>query len=163
MNATVIDVKVLVIGIGNPLRGDDAAGWFAAQWLAERVDADQVTTMAVHLLTPEWAQPLSHTEMVIFIDAAEGQAPGTLTIRQIAPADEPASITHQLTPQRLLALAQRLYGRAPVAFLCTVGGVDFGHKEVLSELVEPACQELVQRIDEMIQAHLEQENASVRY
>ena len=157
MKATETDVEVLVIGIGNPLRGDDAVGWFAAQWLAERVDPDRVIAMALHQLTPEWAEALSRAKMVIFIDAAEGQAPGTISIEEIYPSDSSPAMTHEMSPQGLLAFLGTLHHRTPRAYLCTVGGSDFGHKEELSAPVEAACEELVQRVDDMIQNVMELE------
>lgn len=157
MSDAETEVEILVIGIGNPLRGDDAIGWFAAQTLAERVDSDRVTTMALHQLTPEWAKAMSRMKMVIFIDAAEGQAAGTISIKEIYPSDSPPSMTHLLSPQGLLALSARLYHSTPRTYLCTVGGGDFGHKEELSAPVEAACAVLVQRVDEMIQSVLELE------
>jgi hydrogenase maturation protease len=57
----------LVIGIGNPLRRDDGAGW----WLARRAEpwlpAAQLRT--VHQLTPELAEDLAAAARVLFIDA----------------------------------------------------------------------------------------------
>ena len=50
MNAIETDRPVLVLGYGNPLRGDDAVGWYAAQRLAEVVDPQRVTVLAVHSL-----------------------------------------------------------------------------------------------------------------
>src|SRR5690242_12833541 len=76
--------RVLVIGYGNPLRGDDGVGWHAAEALAkslqdeERVPAERVMVLACHQLTLELAEPLSRVERVIFIDACDGPPPGSV-------------------------------------------------------------------------------------
>src|SRR5689334_19250278 len=100
MNAieTETELQALVIGYGNPLRGDDGVGWVAAQRLAHRVDQEHVATMAVHSLTPELAAALRHAELVIFIDAAEGQPAGYLGSTSLRPATkQPGSVmSHSL-------------------------------------------------------------------
>jgi Ni,Fe-hydrogenase maturation factor len=57
----------LVIGIGNPLRGDDGVGW----WLAERAETLKPTprVLRVQQLTPELAAELAAARRVLFIDA----------------------------------------------------------------------------------------------
>ena len=150
MNATETDVRVLVIGYGNPLRGDDGVGWAAAQKLADRVDPDRVGTMGVHQLTPELAETISRVDRVIFIDAAVNKPAGYLSCRAVEPADSDRVMTHQLDPEGLLALSRRLFGRCPKAHLLTVGGADFSHREDLSPAVERACEKLVAHLEEML-------------
>lgn len=63
----------LVIGIGNPLRGDDGVGW----WLAERAEqlppatptGSRLLVRAVQQLTPELSEELAGARRVLFIDA----------------------------------------------------------------------------------------------
>ena len=149
--------RVLIIGYGNPLRGDDAVGWVAAQKLGDRFDSDdRVTALAVHQLTPELAHPISKVELAIFIDAAEGEPPGLLSCRFIKPAaHQPTSMTHGFEPQRLLAMARTIYGHCPQAMLFTVGAEDFGHREYLTRTVDRACERLVEHICRIIIDELE--------
>ena len=69
---------VLVIGVGNPLRGDDGLGWHAAEHLRERLVELHATVTSCHQLIPELAEPVSRAERVIFIDARVGPTPGTV-------------------------------------------------------------------------------------
>lgn len=148
MNAVETEIRVMVIGFGNPLRGDDGVGWVAAQQLAERVDAEHVVALAVHQLTPELAEPISGVELVIFVDASEKSDPGKLDAEWIEPVDAAGSATtHHFTPARLLGLARQLYGRSPRAELFTIGGADFGHREELSAKVSHACDLLVEQLE----------------
>ncbi len=71
----------LVIGIGNPLRGDDGVGW----WLAERAEQlppgtptrGPLLVRTVQQLTPELAAELTDVRRVLFIDAWWPPGPGT--------------------------------------------------------------------------------------
>jgi hydrogenase maturation protease len=63
--------RALIIGYGCPLRGDDAFGWHAAHRLLKLAGNDSVQVLATHQLTPELAEPISHADLVIFIDASE--------------------------------------------------------------------------------------------
>lgn len=120
----------LVIGYGNPLRGDDAAG----PLLAERTAAWQrpgVTALAVHQLTPELAARLAECDRVVFLDARRGG--GEVRWRALAPAESHAGLEHAGDPARLLALARDLFGARPDAWLLTMPGVEFGFGAGLSE------------------------------
>jgi len=62
----------LVIGIGNPLRGDDGVGALLAEQAALFTAADPdgpVAVRSVQQLTPELAEELARLEAVLFIDA----------------------------------------------------------------------------------------------
>ena len=60
--------RALIIGYGNPLRGDDGLGWRAAEQLAEIIPQSEAEVIACHQLTPELAEPISRARLVIFID-----------------------------------------------------------------------------------------------
>ena len=49
----------LIIGYGNPLRGDDAAGYVAAELLRERIFDPQVETVSEQQLLPEMMQSIA--------------------------------------------------------------------------------------------------------
>ena len=62
--------SIVVIGYGNPLRGDDAIGWKAAEALRDVYEDDMaVEVFASHQLNPEMAESVAEAGMVIFIDA----------------------------------------------------------------------------------------------
>jgi hydrogenase maturation protease len=147
-DATTAIPRVLVIGYGNPLRGDDAIGWVAARALGGKFSGEsRVQVMAVQQLTPELADPLSKVELVILIDAAHGQRAGHLSCTFITPdAGQAGSTGHAMDPARLLGMARSLFGRAPQAMLFTVAGEDFSHREGLTRTVERACDRLVDHV-----------------
>jgi len=128
-------VHRLIIGYGNPLRGDDGAGFTAAERLGG---------LAVHQLTPDLAEPVSRADEVVFIDAAVPQTPPGPVLRRrlLAPEGGAQPFTHQCTPGSLLSLAQTLYGRAPRAILYTIAATQFDTGAPLSAGVEAAIGQL---------------------
>lgn len=135
--------RVLVIGFGNPLRGDDGLGWVAAERLLGHEEALEV--LAVHQLTPELAEPVSRADLVIFIDARQDGTPGEVSLEAVLP-EPPAAFWHHVTPGILLGSAQTLYGRSPEAVLFSITGEEFGYREGLSPVVEAALPELLDRV-----------------
>jgi hydrogenase maturation protease len=140
--------RVLILGYGNPLRGDDGFGWRAAARLAERIPEARAQVAQLHQLTPEWMEPVSQAERVIFIDAAADGEPGRLTRRAVEVAEGRAALafTHDMSPEGLLAGAKTLYGRAPEAELWSVGVVNVEPGETLTPEVERALADVVERI-----------------
>lgn len=114
---------VWVVGYGNTLRGDDAAGVLAAEAI-EALGLDGVEVLACHQLTPEMAEKLATMRSVIFIDAGEeNQRPAE--VRELTENTEPPVFGHALDPRALLALARNLFGRSPRAWLVTVAAHSF--------------------------------------
>lgn len=136
--------RLMIIGYGNPLRGDDGLGWQAARRLADEV-RDGVDVIACHQLMPELAEPLSRADRAVFIDAAPpGDPPGTIVMGSVQPRPaDPGAFTHHLDPAGLLELARSLYGQAPPAELITVAGQQFGFSEQLSPPVQAALENIV--------------------
>jgi hydrogenase maturation protease len=117
----------LVIGIGNTLRGDDAVGWLLAEQ-ARGWKRPGLEVSAVQQLTPELAPRLAAAGEVLFIDAcfADAAAPGP-SLLPLAPgalASGTPRLSHHTTPEALLALAERLYGRRPAAWCLRIPAHD---------------------------------------
>src|SRR5512136_592894 len=132
----------LIIGYGNPLRGDDGIGPRTAELLAERdgttppLSPDGVQVLVCHQLTIELAPQIAEADLLILIDATATGEPGAVQQRALTPAiPQSASLTHHVDAQGLLAAAQMLYGHAPEAVLFTVSGGSFDHGEALSPAV----------------------------
>ena len=140
--------RTIIIGYGNPLRGDDAAGFLAAERLRGILADSDVTVLPVHQITPELAEPISRAERVIFIDACVGPQPGEIRERPVRPeAPAKSSFTHHASPDAVVAAALSLYGHAPEAWLISVGGADFAYSS------EPSP-ELNRRVESVVAAVL---------
>lgn len=136
--------RVLLIGYGNALRGDDALGPMVVECLRPLL-ADtlkNVELLSCQQLAPELAEPLARCELAIFVDAENSGEPGTVRVRRLRPmAENVASLTHHVQPAALLALARELYGRAPEARLVT-GSAATLDGETLSEQGRNALHEI---------------------
>lgn len=139
--------RVLVIGYGNTLRGDDGLGVAVAELIAERVRDEAVQIETVHQLTPELAVPVSRADLVIFVDASVGEEPGSWKCRTVQPDSASTSkLGHHLTPSGLLAYAQALFKTTPRALLISVVAGSFECGESLTEPVRAALPVVVEKI-----------------
>ena len=135
--------RLLILGYGDPLRGDDGVGWHAVHRLRERSAELDADVMSCHQLTPELAEAVSRAERVIFIDARVGPTPGTVEVSEVAAgAPEYPTFSHHLDAATLVALAQGLYGRAPEAWILAVTGESFAYTDQLSASVQSSLPEL---------------------
>ncbi len=148
---------MLVVGYGNPLRGDDGVGQEVALMLEAELADTGASTVLAHQLLPELALDASRSRLVIFIDAAAGESAGSLSVRPLSAggwprADPPADLSasaaragsaagafsHQLGAADVLALARRLYGGYPVALLVSIGAASLEPGAGLSAAVRCA-------------------------
>jgi hydrogenase maturation protease len=160
--------RVLVIGIGNPLRGDDALGWHAVRQLAQGwgaaaetqflednrcLSADEsVELMTCQQMTMDLVEPVREAEKVIFIDASVKDAPGTLVCQTAAPESPQNLISHQFDAPTLLAAVKALYGVCPEAVVLSVTASTFDFVEELSPVVAARLPELVKRVQALLAA-----------
>jgi len=119
--------NILVIGWGNPLRGDDSLGLAVAHALAER-NIPKVDILRVHQLAPELAEDLADCCAVVFIDAS-------LVVQEVCAMRVEAMaahgpLAHHFQPAQLLAWTEALFGRSPPAWQVSVPArtVDVGCK-----------------------------------
>lgn len=133
--------RVLIIGYGNDLRGDDGVGqevaralFSAGTGLALPVPARVIWSVQ---LLPEMALDLSKSSFAVFVDAAyDANPPGSVNVYDLGGAAvgdqraaRPALAAAQaaasscwldLSPAGLCSLAHELYGASPPAALVTV-------------------------------------------
>ncbi len=123
---------ILLIGYGNALRGDDAAGPRIARAVAAW-GLPGVRALAAHQLTPELAEALAQAREAIFVDARRAE-PTDLAVRldAIAPHNRAQLAGHSGDPGALLALAGAVYGQHPRAWLIGVPASSFAYGAELS-------------------------------
>ncbi len=141
----------LIIGYGNRLRGDDAAGAILAEQLARQLRSDQAQVLALHQLTPELVEELIRPEIdkVLFIDVERGQQRLRLVPLDPAAAQE-QSCSHQQAPELLLFAARQLYRRKIPGWLLTIPGHDFSHMEGLSPATDAPMKEALELIRNLL-------------
>jgi hydrogenase maturation protease len=130
----------LVIGYGNPLRGDDGIGPIVARQVKMDLGKSANSYIA-HGLTPEVAGLVSQASRVVFVDARRGMDAGAIDVTDLSADDAPPdtwSLGHFLSPSQVLALASSLYGQCPSASLVTIGGERWDEYQQLSDKVSNA-------------------------
>jgi hydrogenase maturation protease len=140
--------KVLVIGYGNTLRGDDAAGIRAAELIAKRLP--EIECVCRHQLMPELVEQIAVSDIVLFLDADVNVAQPKA--RQIAPrveTDQPR--THFISPESLLSLSQQLYQQTPSkAYVVSIPASQFEFSEELSDLTVKSVEESVRLVESLL-------------
>ena len=108
--------RTVVIGVGNPLRGDDAAGVAVAERLRPRVPAD-VEVVSCSEEPSRLMEAWDGADSVVLVDTvSSGEAPGTLHRFEAGEESVPArtfrSSTHAIGIADTIELARAL-GRLP--------------------------------------------------
>jgi len=146
--------RVLVIGYGSPLRGDDNIGCHVAQMLEQQYhNSPDVRVIGAHQLTPEMAEDVAASEFVLFLDAAAGTPAGKIQQTAVTPQPGPLSFAHHLGPALLLAGTMELYGSVPRAELLTIVGATFELGDGLSPAVLRRLPELFEQAHAIVESH----------
>jgi hydrogenase maturation protease len=136
---------VLVVGYGNPLRGDDAAGPRTAALLASQQLLPGAQIEIRHQLTPELAHDVAASRVVIFVDATTRVGPGELVIEPVGSARRWRG-SHDVEAATILDLADELYGCRPTAFLAELGAQRLDLGDDLSPAVAASLPGAAERI-----------------
>jgi hydrogenase maturation protease len=131
-------VPLLVIGIGNPSRGDDALGPLAAEHIAA-LGLAGVEVLTDFQLQVEHALDLVGRQRVLFIDASAA-LDDAYVLAPLASARDASISTHALAPPAVLYCHEQLIGPAPPCWLLAIRGQSF---ELGAELSAPAAAALV--------------------
>jgi hydrogenase maturation protease len=157
--------KTIILGFGNPDRGDDGVAWHVLAGIAQRfgqpfayegIEAGLVNLSEdSHLwfnlqLIPEVAEELAAYQQAIFIDAHTAEIKEEIKISPIEPEFQNSPFTHHLTAASCLSLSKTLYGKYPESILVSIRGYDFSFSHALSlktkELAEKAIEMIMGRL-----------------
>ena len=141
------DNRIVVIGFGNSLRGDDGVGRRVVEHVAR--DWPEVVAVAVTQLVPELATLVASARGVIFVDACVDAR--AVEVRELLAACPYTRRLHDVGPRELLALARSCYSRTPAAWLVAVPGRDFGFSEELSAEAERHAATAVREVEALIE------------
>jgi hydrogenase maturation protease len=115
--------RVLVVGYGNPARGDDGLGPAFAEEIAHCGLAG-LCVKVEYQLTPEDAVGLGEHEVVVFADATTG-GPEPFHLARAPDEAGGAFGSHQIEPSAVLALARILFGARTEGYVLGIRGYDF--------------------------------------
>lgn len=140
----------LIIGVGNPYRGDDAVGL----WVAERLERRANLPAQVCSASGEGAALLAlwqGVECAIVVDAVRsGAAPGKIfrfeAQRQVVPARFFHYSTHAFSVAEAVELSRALGQLPPRLILYGIEGEGFRAGQGLSPCVRGACETVIVHI-----------------
>jgi hydrogenase maturation protease len=158
--------RSLILGYGNVDRGDDGLGFHVVNEIAHRfghpdvepyselpdVLTDSVDVLFARQLTPEMAEILGDYDRVILVDAHTGAYEEELRLVELEPGYVSSPLTHHLSPESLLVLAEVLTGRAPRGYLCSARGYVFDFSNELSERTQALALQVVEKVLALIES-----------
>ncbi len=128
--------RVLVLGWGNPSRGDDALGPELVRRL-EALAAARIAWRAHAFLTdfqlqPEHATDLLDRDVVLFADASvDTRAP--YSFARVRRARDPSFTSHAMSPSAVLAVYHQVFEREPpAAYVLAIRGQTFDLGDAMS-------------------------------
>ena len=141
---------VLVLGYGNPSRGDDAVGPLLIDYLSQ-FDLPSIDLLTDFQLQIEHVLDISNRQLVLFIDAGVSQTQ-PLLLQPVFPEKSYHLSTHALSPQQLLGIYQHVTGSLPpLSYLLVIKASHFELGQTLSPDMQKhflqACQLLKQMLD----------------
>ena len=142
--------KRVVIGLGNPDRGDDGAGRFAARALAGQLPED-VEIVELDGEMTSVLDKLHNADVAVLVDACRGGASAGSVLRfdaveQRLPADAFAVSSHGVSVANALELARALGDLPAVCIVYGIEGSHFNPGAALSAPVAMAVREVAQRV-----------------
>lgn len=144
--------ETLILGWGNPGRGDDGLGPAFVEALSD-AELPGVATDCDYQLQVENAAEIARYDRVLFVDADRtGAEP--FRLGRLHP--ESASVTfstHSVSPQAVLALARDLFQAEPEAWLLGIRGYEFDElEERLSSGAQHNLEAAVRTIESALQS-----------
>ena len=118
-----MSLETLVLGWGNPGRGDDGLGPAFVQAIGE-LEIPGVAVDSDYQLQVEDAAEVARYQRVLFVDAdrRKGQP---FWLGRLQPDGELAFSTHSVSPAAILRLANDLFGANPDAWILGIRGYRF--------------------------------------
>lgn len=142
-------MRLLVLGFGNVDRRDDGVALHVINTLREQqghslidphdtdgleeraagaTDGAVLDTGHVYQLTPDLAEIAADYDHVVFVDAHISTHEALIREVPVPPQARPGIVSHQLSPNTVLAMAHQLYGGHPAGTLLSIRAhdLDFG-------------------------------------
>lgn len=126
--------RILIVGIGNELRGDDGIGAYICRCIEEK-KIEGVHTLISHQLHTELAEEFLAYDHIVIADASVNEKP--VEFYPLKPGQlAPASSSHHVNASMLAAIAKQLYNKELSIMICSVKAEDFEIGSSLSALAK---------------------------
>jgi len=139
--------NTILLGYGNPDRGDDGVAWHFLQKLVSKFEAEDVDLLTSDIirisdsidiwfnlqLLPELSEAIANYERAIFIDAHTGEIQKDINLQRVEPKYTSSPFTHHMTPSTVLSLTNSFGGKCPDSWLLSIRGYEFNFERSLTE------------------------------
>lgn len=116
---------ILVLGYGNPSRGDDALGPLLLDFIEQHIGLARIELLTDFQLQIEYALDMQHRELVLFVDASVACI-DTFDFAELKAAKDKSYTTHAMSPAAVLQVYQSILGQLPPpCFLLSIQGLSF--------------------------------------
>lgn len=147
MSEQKIDNKILLVGLGNLMQGDDALG---------RLFVDLISCLGYSFidfecrpkLELEDAKLISNYEVVIFADASYEKLAGGFEMSRCFAASHAFFSMHTQRPPAVLNVINTVYQKFPRAYMLVITGEQWEEQTLLSHNAETNLQAAVEFFDE---------------
>lgn len=116
---------MLLLGYGNPARGDDGLGPKCLELIQSAHNESRFDTLTDYQLQVEHALDLTHRQQIIFIDA-NISVPAPFEFTQVLPARDDSYTSHAMSPAAVLAVYKQVCEQVlPEANLLSIRAYEF--------------------------------------
>ncbi|MGB5401366.1 MAG: hydrogenase maturation protease [Thermoanaerobaculia bacterium] len=144
--------ETLILGLGNPGRGDDGLGPEFVRTISDR-GLRGVATDSDYQLQVENAAEVARFRRVLFVDADRTGAEPFWLGRVQPRVGSLAFSTHSVSPAAVLGLARDLFQAEPEAWILGIRGYEFDEfEERLSDRAQENLEEAVRAIESAMQS-----------
>lgn len=156
--------RFLVIGRGNQLWGDAAAGSQVARAVADW-QLGSVKALTVHQLTLDLVEEIAEVDYVIFAEAYHPKSCARTVQLEPIVGDAPMagsvlSMAYRCEARVLLSLTRQRYGCAPQAWLLQIPTERCEFGEALSSTAQRGCDRALQIIEQFFQTYQQRPHMS---
>lgn len=140
---------ILLLGYGNPSRGDDALGVLLLEHIPDAC-LQAVDVLTDFQLQIEHALDLKNRQLVLFADASVANTQ-PVELRQLQPLFDNSYTTHAMNPAAVMQVYQNIEKtEPPPCFLLTMQGVEFELGTDLSETAAHSLQLAVMLVEKLL-------------
>ncbi len=127
--------QILIYGYGNPGRQDDGLGSLLIEKAEKWVDKSNLSNITLDVnfqLQVEDVTIMQDKDLILFVDASMDETVSEFKMVPVQ-ADPRATFTmHAVSPEYLLALCRKVYGKNPPAYLLHIRGYEWNLDESLT-------------------------------
>lgn len=135
--------KVLLIGVGNVLRGDDGVGAVVCDRI-EELKITNATIIKAHQLQIELLDEMLAFDKILIVDASVGIT--DVIIKKVTEENIGAASSHHTDVAIFLQLAQQLYNKQIDIYTCAIPAFNFELGERLTEKTKFFAEQAIEKI-----------------